>query len=104
MTLAELRTPCLLLDAGRMERNIARLKDRLRGLGVPLRPHLKTAKSLEIARLLIARGAEIDPFERCLGTAREGAEPGTLLWSIGQDACECAIVLAPEQGRTYDMG
>lgn len=53
MTLAELRTPCLLLDAGRMERNIARLKDRLRGLGVPLRPHLKTAKSLEIARLLM---------------------------------------------------
>ena len=53
MTLAELRTPCLLLDAGRMERNIARLKDHLRGLGVPLRPHLKTAKSLEIARLLM---------------------------------------------------
>jgi biotin-(acetyl-CoA carboxylase) ligase len=40
---------------------------------------------------------EIDPFERCLSVAAEGAEAGTLLWSIGQDACECAVVLAPEQ-------
>lgn len=40
---------------------------------------------------------ELDPFERCLSVAADGAEPGTLLWSIGQDACECAVVLAPEQ-------
>ncbi len=40
---------------------------------------------------------DIDPFERCLSVAADGAEPGTLLWSIGQDACECAVVLAPEQ-------
>ena len=37
------------------------------------------------------------PFERCLELAVEGAEAGTLLWSIGQDVCEGAIVLAPEQ-------
>jgi BirA family biotin operon repressor/biotin-[acetyl-CoA-carboxylase] ligase len=42
---------------------------------------------------------EVHPFERCLGLAAEGAEAGTLLWSIGQDACEGAIVLAPEQPR-----
>jgi len=40
---------------------------------------------------------ELDPFDRALGIAAEGAEPGTLLWSIGQEACECAVVLAPEQ-------
>ena len=40
---------------------------------------------------------DIDPFERCLELAAEGAEAGTLLWSIGQEACEGAIVLAPEQ-------
>jgi BirA family transcriptional regulator, biotin operon repressor / biotin---[acetyl-CoA-carboxylase] ligase len=40
---------------------------------------------------------ELDPFERCLSVAADGAEPGTLLWSIGTEACECAIVLAPEQ-------
>ncbi len=40
---------------------------------------------------------ELDPFERCINVAADGAEAGTLLWSIGQDACECAVVLAPEQ-------
>ncbi|MDP9931982.1 D-serine deaminase-like pyridoxal phosphate-dependent protein [Variovorax paradoxus] len=49
-TLGELATPCLVLDAERMERNIARLKGRLDGLGVTLRPHLKTSKSVEVAR------------------------------------------------------
>jgi D-serine deaminase-like pyridoxal phosphate-dependent protein len=49
-TLGDLATPCLVLDADRMERNIARLRTRLDGLGVSLRPHLKTAKSVEVAR------------------------------------------------------
>ena len=48
--LADLETPCLLLDADRMERNIARLRGRLDALGVSLRPHLKTAKSVDVAR------------------------------------------------------
>lgn len=52
-TVADLETPCLLLDRPRMERNIARLNARLQPLGVGLRPHLKTAKSIEIARLLM---------------------------------------------------
>jgi len=49
-TLGDLATPCLVLDAERMERNIARLRARLDGLGVSLRPHLKTAKSVDVAR------------------------------------------------------
>lgn len=49
-TLGDLATPCLILDADRMDRNIARLRTRLDGLGVALRPHLKTAKSVEVAR------------------------------------------------------
>lgn len=48
--LGDLETPCLVLDADRMDRNIARLRARLDGLGVALRPHLKTAKSVEVAR------------------------------------------------------
>ncbi|KPF90662.1 alanine racemase [Novosphingobium sp. AAP83] len=50
MTLDELDTPCLVLDADRMERNVARLRGRLADLGVGLRPHLKTGKSVEVAR------------------------------------------------------
>jgi D-serine deaminase-like pyridoxal phosphate-dependent protein len=37
-----------------MQRNIERLKARLEVLSVPLRPHLKTPKSIDIARLLMA--------------------------------------------------
>ncbi|MBB3526906.1 D-serine deaminase-like pyridoxal phosphate-dependent protein [Rhizobium sp. BK456] len=33
-----------------MDRNITRLRNRLDGLGVSLRPHLKTAKSIDVAR------------------------------------------------------
>ncbi|WP_205700713.1 alanine racemase [Croceicoccus sediminis] len=33
-----------------MDRNVARLRSRLEGFGVSLRPHLKTAKSIEVAR------------------------------------------------------
>ncbi len=54
-----LNTPCLLLDRPRMERNIERLRERLQKLNVTLRPHLKTAKSVDVARLMMhhARGA-----------------------------------------------
>jgi D-serine deaminase-like pyridoxal phosphate-dependent protein len=52
-----LDTPALLLDATRMERNIARLKGRLAALGVRFRPHVKTAKSLDVARKLSSEAA-----------------------------------------------
>lgn len=45
-------TPALLLDEARMMRNIARLAGRAERLGVSLRPHLKTAKSVEVAQRL----------------------------------------------------
>ena len=44
-----LETPALLLDEPRMMANIARLSTRLSALGVPLRPHVKTAKCVEVA-------------------------------------------------------
>lgn len=53
MNLADLETPRLVLDAGRMESNVARLEAHLRDLGVRLRPHVKTCKSIEVARGLM---------------------------------------------------
>lgn len=47
-------TPCLLLDVGLMTRNIQSLEARLANLGAPLRPHVKTCKSIEIARHMMA--------------------------------------------------
>ena len=49
MKLGQLETPCLLLDEAKLERNVMRMRARLDGLGVVLRPHLKTAKSIDVA-------------------------------------------------------
>jgi len=54
--LRALPTPSLLLDERRMLRNVERLETHLRTLGVPLRPHLKTAKSVDVARRVLANG------------------------------------------------
>lgn len=50
ITLDALPTPSLLLDHDRFVANHARLAAHLRRLGVPLRPHVKTAKSLPAIR------------------------------------------------------
>jgi len=54
MQLSDLETPALVLDRGRVERNIARMRDHLSRLGVSLRPHVKTAKSIDVVRLALA--------------------------------------------------
>lgn len=53
-TLASLETPCLILDRGRLERNAARMTARFAGSGLRLRPHMKTAKSIDVARIALA--------------------------------------------------
>jgi D-serine deaminase-like pyridoxal phosphate-dependent protein len=50
-TLDTLQTPCLLLDEARLRANVDRMKAHLAALGVGFRPHLKTAKSLDVARI-----------------------------------------------------
>ncbi|RYD45356.1 MAG: hypothetical protein EOP63_01870 [Sphingomonadales bacterium] len=49
--LNELITPRLLLDADRLAGNAERMRVRCDALGVTLRPHLKTAKSIDVARV-----------------------------------------------------
>ena len=51
--LSSLTTPCLVLDEQRMTRNITRVRARMQELGVELNPHLKTAKSIEVAQRLM---------------------------------------------------
>lgn len=53
-TLASLETPCLILDRGRLEQNAARMTARFTGTGLRLRPHMKTAKSVDVARIALA--------------------------------------------------
>lgn len=52
MTLDDLMTPCLVLDLGILKRNLARMQAAVaRHPGLTLRPHLKTAKSRDVAAL-----------------------------------------------------
>ncbi|MEX0645780.1 MAG: alanine racemase [Parvularculaceae bacterium] len=50
LNLLQLETPALLLSTVRLARNLARMKARMDGFGVPLRPHIKTAKSIDVVR------------------------------------------------------
>ena len=52
MRLEELATPCLVLDRGVLARNIAGMAELAGRLGVALRPHMKTAKSIEVLRMM----------------------------------------------------
>ncbi len=54
MKLADLPTPCLVLDRGILQRNIDDMAAALARHGIPLRPHMKTAKSIDVARLALA--------------------------------------------------
>jgi D-serine deaminase-like pyridoxal phosphate-dependent protein len=54
--LRELETPCLVLDRTKLARNLGRMRGHLTRLGVALRPHVKTAKSIEVAQLALAGG------------------------------------------------
>jgi len=51
MTLDELPTPCLVLDRAILQRNLDTMARALARHNVPLRPHLKTAKSIDVARM-----------------------------------------------------
>jgi D-serine deaminase-like pyridoxal phosphate-dependent protein len=53
VNLADLPTPCLVLDRGILDRNLLAMAATLARLKIPLRPHMKTAKSIDVARLAL---------------------------------------------------
>ena len=53
----EIPTPALLLDLDRFERNLARMAQHVRATGKALRPHAKTHRCPDIAKLQVAAGA-----------------------------------------------
>jgi D-serine deaminase-like pyridoxal phosphate-dependent protein len=50
MRISELPTPAAVVDIDRLERNCARMSERVARLGARLRPHVKTHKCIEAAR------------------------------------------------------
>ena len=53
MRVEDLGTPAALVDLDVVERNAARMSERASRLGVRLRPHVKTHKTIEAARLQV---------------------------------------------------
>jgi D-serine deaminase-like pyridoxal phosphate-dependent protein len=54
---SEIETPSLLIDLDKMEANIQRMQARCNQLGLSFRPHIKTHKTPEIARMQLQAGA-----------------------------------------------
>src|ERR1700730_1737023 len=83
-TIDDLPTPALILDRAILNRNLKRMSDRLRNAGVMLRPHLKTAKSIEIGRRAV-EGHDGRITVSTLAEARYFAEGGftDILYGVG---------------------
>ena len=112
--LTTLTTPALVLDEARIMRNIDRLKDHAASHGVPLRPHLKTAKSVEVAKRLtggvpgpitVSTLAEAETF--FAAGYRDilyavGLAPGKLprITALRERGCELSVILdSADQAR-----
>ncbi|MET0626822.1 MAG: alanine racemase [Pyrinomonadaceae bacterium] len=70
-----IKTPSLVLDAGRVRRNAETMSARMKQLGVRLRPHAKTHKCVEVARIQTA-GAPARLTVSTLAEARAFAAEG----------------------------
>ena len=80
----DLPTPALLLDLPKLERNAARMGDKVRQLGVTLRPHVKTSKSIDVLNVL-AGGADVPITVSTLAEARYFFAHGVtdILYAVG---------------------
>lgn len=84
MNLADLPTPCLVLDRLALRRNIARMAVAVGRHGVALRPHMKTAKSIDVARLVLAGqagGITVSTLAEAEYFAAHGI--GDILYAVG---------------------
>lgn len=81
--LSDLPTPCLVLERSRLAANVERMAGRAAALGVALRPHLKTCKSVEIAQMVAPGRSRVTVST--LQEARYFAEAGfrDLLYAVG---------------------
>lgn len=111
---ADLTTPALLLNEAKMMRNIERLEAHALKLGVTLRPHMKTAKSTEIAQRL-SGGANGPITVSTLAEAEvfHAAGHADILYAVGiapqklarvralrTQGCDLVVILdSPEQAR-----
>ena len=87
MHLQDIATPAAVVDEARMTRNLDRMQSRMNVLGVKFRPHVKTAKCIEIARRQQALGA----FAITVSTLKEAQE----FFAAGFRDVLYAVAIAP---------
>lgn len=78
-------TPFAVVDRARVRRNVQRLADHLAGLGVPLRLHVKTAKTPEVASLVFGAAGGGPIAVSTLAEAEAFADAGytDVLYAVG---------------------
>jgi D-serine deaminase-like pyridoxal phosphate-dependent protein len=83
-TVSDLITPALVLDRSRLERNAARMRARVKELGVTIRPHVKTSKSIDVLKAL-SDGADLPITVSTLAEARYFFAHGVsdILYAVG---------------------
>lgn len=87
MDLADAETPALVLDRVRLRRNCERMLARCRSLGVRLRPHMKTLKSIDAARIAV------DPDHE--GIAVSTLQEADYFAGHGIEDIQLAVCIAP---------
>lgn len=99
-TIFDLPTPALLLDRGRLEANASRMRDKVHALGVTLRPHVKTSKSIDVLRVL-AQDRDVPITVSTLAEARYFFACGVedILYAVG-----IAPVKLPEVADLIRLG
>lgn len=83
-TILDLPTPALILDRPKLEANAERMRKRVARLGVTLRPHVKTSKSMDVLRIL-AGGGDLPITVSTIAEARYFFEHGVrdILYAVG---------------------
>src|SRR5713101_5058415 len=99
----DLETPALLLHLDAVERNVQHMAKRAKQLGVALRPHAKTHKCVEVARLQReqgARGLTVATLVEAEVFARAGFADLTWAFPIDPDHVAHARRIVQETGAT----
>src|ERR1044072_1062767 len=97
MDLHTIKTPSLVLDVERVRRNAARMSERIKGFGAALRPHVKTHKCVEVARIQTegwAGGITVSTLAEARGLAGHGVKDITYAVPIEPGKFDEAIELS----------
>src|SRR5438045_9377109 len=97
MDLQTVKTPSLVLDVERVRRNAERMSERVREFGVSLRPHVKTHKCVEVARMQTeghGGGITVSTLAEARAFAAHGFQDITYAVPIAPGKLEAAIDVA----------